>query len=49
MKCTVCGEKVETQFLEKIKGTYVKKSGKLKAVCPSCQQKYTQKQLLEKI
>ena len=35
MKCSKCGKKVEMTFLNKIKGTYVKK----KPVCPDCQKK----------
>lgn len=35
MKCSKCGKKVETTFLDKIKGTYVKK----KPVCSDCQRK----------
>lgn len=39
LKCDICKKKIETTFLEKIKGTYVKKGKKLKAICPSCQRK----------
>jgi len=49
MKCSICNEKIETTFLEKIKGAYTKKKGKLKPICPACQRKYTHKQILEKI
>lgn len=44
MKCSVCNEKIETTFLEKIKGTYVNK----KPVCCLCQKKYSLKELKEK-
>ena len=33
MKCSKCGKKIETTFLKKIKGTYIKK----KPVCRDCQ------------
>ncbi len=35
MKCSVCGKKIETTFLGKIKGTYI--NGK--PVCSECQKK----------
>jgi len=38
-KCSVCGKKIESTFLGKIKGTYVGK----KAVCNECQKKYKDK------
>jgi len=44
IKCAICGEKIETTFLEKMKGTYIKK----KTVCSNCQRKYKDK-LKEKI
>ncbi len=43
-KCKICGSKVEKTFLDKIKGTYVKKS----IVCSECQRKYKDK-LKEKV
>jgi len=39
VKCDVCNEKIETLFLGKIDGTYIKKGKKLKAVCSNCQRK----------
>ncbi len=39
VKCEVCGERVETLFLDKISGTYIKKGKKLKAFCSNCQRK----------
>ncbi|MDD5178298.1 MAG: hypothetical protein PHT54_03400 [Candidatus Nanoarchaeia archaeon] len=45
MKCSICHEKVEETFLEKIKGSFVKK----KPVCSNCQKKYTKEEILEKI
>ena len=44
MKCSLCGEKIETGILDKIKGTYVKK----KLVCNNCQKKYKDK-LIEQL
>ena len=35
-KCALCKTKIETTFLGKIRGTYVKK----KPVCDLCQKKY---------
>ena len=43
MKCVICKEEIEPNFLNKIKGTYykVKKNDKieLKPVCNECQSK----------
>lgn len=39
VKCEICGEKVESLFLGKIAGTYIKKDKKLKAICSNCQKK----------
>ena len=44
IKCAICSEKIETIFLDKIKGTYIKK----KTVCSNCQREYKDK-LKEKI
>jgi hypothetical protein len=44
MKCELCKEKVETTFLNKIKGTYIKK----KIVCQNCQKEHG-KELKNKI
>jgi DNA polymerase II large subunit len=49
MKCDVCNKAVETQFLDKIKGTYIKKKGKKKAVCQSCQKKLSNEEILKKL
>ncbi len=38
-KCDVCGEKIDSLFLGKIVGTYVRKDKKLKTVCSNCQRK----------
>ncbi|MBU1201494.1 MAG: hypothetical protein KJ583_01905 [Nanoarchaeota archaeon] len=50
MKCDVCGKKVETTFLGKIVGSYMKnKNSKKKVVCPECQKKHTKEELLKKL
>ena len=38
-KCIVCNEKIDITFLEKIKGTYIRKGKKLEAICSNCQRK----------
>ncbi|MBS3167940.1 hypothetical protein J4216_02365 [Candidatus Woesearchaeota archaeon] len=38
-KCDICKNKVETLFLGKIDGTYIKIDGKRKIVCSSCQKR----------
>jgi len=48
-KCDICKEKIETTFLDKIKGTYVNVKGKLKMICPICQKKYTKEELIKKL
>lgn len=45
VKCEICRNKIEENFLEKIKGTYIKK----KAVCAECQKKHTIEELKEKL
>ncbi|MFH1770746.1 MAG: hypothetical protein ABH828_04260 [archaeon] len=50
MKCDVCGKKVETTFLNKVLGTYMKnKKSKKKLVCKDCQQKHSKEELLTKL
>jgi len=39
LKCAICKGKIETGFLGKIKGTYVKG----KPVCDKCQKKFGEK------
>lgn len=45
-KCDICGEKLSELFLEKLKGTVVKKagSGKLYYLCFDCQKKFRTKE-----
>lgn len=43
LKCAVCGNRIESNFLEKIFGTYIGKGKKRKAVCSSCQKKHGDK------
>lgn len=48
-KCSICSKKIETTFLNKIIGTYIKnKKGKRKAVCFECQKKFQSKEDLLK-
>ncbi len=51
LKCEICKGKLETTFLEKLLGTYVKDAkGKKHLVCPQCQKKLPKKaDLLKKI
>lgn len=39
MKCFKCNKEIETLFLGKIRGTYIREGKKLKAVCNECQNK----------
>jgi len=48
MKCDICKKKVEETFLKKIKGTFVKVSGKRKVVCSECQKLGKMKELTTK-
>ncbi|MEK6833089.1 MAG: hypothetical protein AABY32_03500 [Nanoarchaeota archaeon] len=49
MKCELCKEKIETTFLEKLKGTYVKVNKKLYTICNNCQKKFSVKEIREKL
>ncbi|MBI2139941.1 hypothetical protein HYU14_03385 [Candidatus Woesearchaeota archaeon] len=42
MKCAICNEKIEMNFLNKIMGTYIRG----KAVCSGCQKKFPGKEEL---
>ena len=48
MKCSICGEKLETTFLEKPIGTYIKVDGKKKTICNRCQSGHTMEEIKEK-
>jgi len=39
MECSICGAEIKKGMLEKIKGTYIKKGGKLHPICSDCQKK----------
>ena len=39
MKCAECKKKIEKTFLDKPKGTAIKKKGKLEWICSECQKK----------
>lgn len=49
MKCSICGEKIERTFLDKIEGTYYNIKGELKPVCQSCQKKYNKKKIKKEL
>jgi len=44
MKCSICGSKIETTFLNKLIGTYIDK----KPVCNICQKRFPKKEDLLK-
>lgn len=44
MKCEICKENIEENFLKKIFGTYVKDAkGKKHVICSNCQRKVSSK------
>lgn len=44
MKCAICKRPIETTFLNKVVGTYVKDdAGKKKVICPMCQKMHKAK------
>ncbi|MFT4250222.1 MAG: hypothetical protein ACMXYD_02570 [Candidatus Woesearchaeota archaeon] len=49
MKCSSCKQKIQETFLGKLVGTYVKKSGKLVAVCDECQRAFSHGELLSRV
>jgi len=50
MKCSICSKTIETTFLNKIIGTYVKDSnGKLHPICFECQKKFDSKEEILKL
>ena len=45
MKCSICNKTIDTTFLNKMLGTYVKDGkGRLHAVCFECQKKFKSKE-----
>jgi uncharacterized protein with PIN domain len=46
VKCTICKNQIQELFLEKIKGTIVKKVGSKKqySICFECQKKFKSKE-----
>ena len=49
MKCEICKETIEENFLKKIFGTYIKDSkGKKHTVCSMCQKKLKTKEAILK-
>ena len=45
MKCSVCNKPIDTTFLNKVLGTYIKDpKGKLHPVCFECQKKFSSKE-----
>jgi len=52
VKCKICNDKIAELFLNKLKGTIVKKAGtnKQHPICFSCQKKFkTKEEILEQI
>jgi len=51
MKCEICKKTIETTFLGKLVGSYVKdEKGKKHSVCSECQKKFRKKEeLLNKL
>lgn len=49
MRCSICNEKIEKTFLDKIKGTYYNLDGELYPICPKCQKKNDKREIKEKI
>jgi len=52
VKCNICGNKITELFLEKIKGTIIRKegAGKQYSICNECQKKFpTKEELLKQI
>ncbi|MBW2975978.1 hypothetical protein KY347_00870 [Candidatus Woesearchaeota archaeon] len=51
MKCEICSKKIETTFMGKLLGTYIKDDkGKKHAVCQECQKKFpAREKILENI
>ncbi len=46
-RCSVCGNKIEVTFLNKLLGTIIKdKKGKQHMICFECQKKFHNKEIL---
>ena len=47
MKCEICNKNIETTFMEKKLGTFVKDSkGKKHIICSECQKKFPDKAMI---
>lgn len=45
VKCEICGKKIDTTFLKKLIGTYIKNNkGKKHTICFECQSKFKDKE-----
>lgn len=50
MKCDLCKNKIETTFLNKPIGTYIKdKSGKRHLICNNCQKENKKEEIVAKL
>ena len=52
MKCEICNKNIETTFMNKILGTYIKdEKGKKHLICFECQKKFnnSKKEILENL
>ena len=48
-KCDLCGNKIDTIFLNKIVGTYIKVNKKNKVICDECQSKFSADEIKSKL
>lgn len=51
LKCDICKTKIESTFLNKVLGSYIKDNkGKKHLICPACQKKFpTKEEILKKL
>ena len=50
MKCEICKSKIQTTFMNKLIGTYIKdEKGKKHTICKNCQQSNTKEEILTKL
>jgi|TARA_Y100000310_G_C20322301_1_gene641304 hypothetical protein len=49
MKCDICKAKIEENFLNKLKGTYIGSGKKKKAVCQNCQKAHSIEEIKKKL